>query len=919
MTDSLLGTRIGHYRVVDHVGTGGMGDVYVGYDETLERRVALKWIRPEHRLDGEAKARLLREARALSQLGHPNICQIYDYLEGETSDVLVLELIEGRSLKRAMKKGLNERLKMVIAEQVAGVLVAAHEKGVVHRDLKPDNVMLTQDDQVKVLDFGLSRRLSDDATMGLGELTNALRPGRPAVPKGLGEDTLAVGSKSPSSPVSERASGLTTAGTIMGTLGYMSPEQARGEVATAASDMYSFGLLIQELFTGRPPFVPEQDAVAQLEKARLGETVPVSGLDPDLTALIDRLKSPELSSRPSAQDAVSRLAWIRQKPIRRRNKLLLSVAAMSLVLFSIAMAIQSVRATRAERRAKLEAETAKQVSGFLVDLFKVSDPGQARGASVTARELLDRGAKKIGTGLESQPRVQARLLVSMGMAYVGLGLYLEAEPLLTEALKLREKASPADPVDVADSLNCLAILYQSQGKFAQAEPIHRRALSIQEAALGPDHRDVGKSLSNLAILCLQQGKFADAAALYKRALAIQEKALGPDDPDVAAIVVGMAIVDYNQGKYAEAEPLYERALAIQEKALGPEHPHVAVTLNSLAVLYYVEGKYNEAEPLYKKALAIQEKALGPDHPRVATTLNSLAVLYADEGRLIEAEAIYKRAIAIWEKALGPDHPDVATALNNLGDIYASEGRYAEAAPVSARGLAVWEKALGPDHPHIGLGMISVAAIDAAQGRYAEAAPLLVKSVAIEEKALGPEHPYVAVGLFELASLRCNEGRCAEAEPFFRRALAIREKAVGDRSQDAVIALKGLAWCECRENKLEDALARTVKCIEVSRELSAKMPENQKVRFLLGASLLLKGRVESAMGNGPESQASWREALAVLQPMAPAAQAVADLAAYAQTLLYLGKTEEARPVVKRLRGCGYVNPDLDALCKEKGLK
>jgi len=917
MAETLLGSKIGHFRFVDKIATGGMGEVYAGYDETLQRKVALKGIKREFELSEEAKGRFLREARVLSQLGHPNICQIYDYLEGDKSDFIVMELVEGRSLTQAMKKGLEGRIKMRIAEQVAAVLVAAHEKGVIHRDLKPDNVMLAEGDQVKVLDFGLSRRLDEEVTSGLqGEASLGPKATAGAAP----EDDLTHGlaESSGSSPASGSLASLTTVGAIMGTLGYMSPEQARGEVATAASDLYSFGLVLQELFTGRPSYEPGLKAATRLEKAKKGETLPVSGVDSDLAALIGRLKSLEPAARPSAADAAEKLVWIRRKPKRRRLRLLVAAAITVLVIFGAAMTVQSVRATRAEKRALEEAETAKQVSGFLVDLFKVSDPSEARGKTVTAREILDKGSKKITTDLQDQPLVQARLMDTMGTVYIGLGLFKDAEPLIASALAIREKALPANHSDLAESLVSLAELDRQQGKYSDAESLFKRALAIQEKAHGPDNPEVAPRLNDLALTYFAQGKYSEAEPLYKRALAIQEKAHDPANFVMATILNNLALLYWNQGKYAEAEPLYKRSLAILEKALGPDHPNVATCLSNLADVLRDQGKYAEAEPLSERALAIHEKVLGPDHPDVATSLCNLASLCQNRSKYAQAEPLFKQALAIREKAFGSDHPYVATSLNYLTVLYSDQGKYAQAEPLCRRSLAIWEKGLGPDNPNVATGLGSLATIYRNQGEYAKAEPLLKRALAIMEKALGSDHRYVAATLTNLALLYCNQGKYAEAEPLFKRALAIREKAVGPRSRETAGSLRALASCEFKEERFNDALDRSVHCLEIGRELAAKTQKDERARFLIGSTLLLKGQIQAAMGKGAEGQSSWKEALSILEPIAKNSQRVSDQDTYAQTLLCLGRTEEARPIVKKLLDSGYKNPDLLTLCREKGL-
>ncbi|HPK65241.1 MAG TPA: serine/threonine-protein kinase, partial [Thermoanaerobaculia bacterium] len=226
------GTLVGQFRLIRRLGAGGMGEVWEGVDESLGRHVAVKTVhRPPGRPDPHARARFAREARLLSQLEHPHICRLYEYVRAEPDDVLILELVRGRPLRDAIASGLAPAERLEAALGICSALVAAHSLSIVHRDLKPDNVMLDESGNVKVLDFGIARRSRPGEADDTEEETTARQP-----PEG--------------------ASGLTRAGEMLGTPGYMSPEQARGEVATAASDMYCFGLLLFELYTGRPPFEP---------------------------------------------------------------------------------------------------------------------------------------------------------------------------------------------------------------------------------------------------------------------------------------------------------------------------------------------------------------------------------------------------------------------------------------------------------------------------------------------------------------------------------------------------------------------------------------------------------------------------------------------------------------------------------------
>ena len=445
--EDLVGRRVGHFRVERFLAAGGMGSVYVGFDETLERRVALKAIRSRERLDPESRARFLREARVLSRLRHPHICQIHDYLEGEGIDFLVLELVEGRGLDAALEERLPLPVLERVAEQIAGVLVAAHEAGVVHRDLKPSNVMLTPDGQVKVLDFGLSRLVGGgpavEAAAAAARSSDAAAPtvrAPPAVPAAAEDWHGATVSLAPAAPATPRpgstgplAELATQHGLVIGTPEYMSPEQARGEPVSPASDVYSFGLLLQRLFAGASPYGVGLAADELLRRAASGDTQPVAGIDSDLAALIGRMKALQPGARPSAADVAERLRFVRGKPRLRLRRLAAASAVALLALFAGVMALQAwriareaERASREAERARQEAAAAREVADFLVNVFEVSDPGEGRGSTVTARELLDEGAKRVSSSLADQPLTRSRLMDAMGVVYMNLGLYDQA-------------------------------------------------------------------------------------------------------------------------------------------------------------------------------------------------------------------------------------------------------------------------------------------------------------------------------------------------------------------------------------------------------------------------------------------------------------------------------------------------------------
>ena len=746
-TASLLGQSVGHIRVVDLIGEGGMGAAFVGFDETLERRVALKAIRSEYRLNPQSKARFLREARILSELDHPRICTIHDYVAGEHNDFLVMELVEGRSLREALGQDLDDGTKKNVASQLLEVLVEVHGQGVIHRDLKPENIMITPQGTIKVLDFGLSRSADEDADFTRAETMD------------LSEKPVKT---SKDSRAEESTYVQTRLGTILGTAGYMSPEQARGEPATAASDMYSVGLLLQELFTGKRPFEKELTGEELVKKAAQGETSPPIGLSTDLTQLINRLKNLAPGARPSSVDALERFHYIIDKPKRRRKRALVAAVWLALVGLAAGMSLQYVRASGEAERANLEAETAQEVSNFLVDLFEASSPEEARGASFTALQILQRGADRVSDELADQPLTQARLQATIGRVYEKMGLFDEAMQLVEQALKTRQLLLGEDHLDIAQSAVQLGNLYRELGNHSEAEPLLERALEIREHLLGPFHPDVALSLNHLAVLYEKSSRYPEAEPLYRRALEIQEKELGPDHIDLAVSLTNLAILMARQDKVAESEPLFRRVLEIERNELGEDHPRVPLAYMNLAIALKMQERFEEAEPLYERAIEIQERVLGPDHPTLAGTIQNLANLYLRQGRYEEAQSLYEQSLEIAEAALGRDHPDVGRTLGNLAQCHLEQGDYVEAEALYRRAIDNQESVWGPDNHEVATNYLNLATLLHEQKLYDEAEPLYRRCLSVYRHFLDPDHPHYRSAVEQYAELLRSTGRSEEA-------------------------------------------------------------------------------------------------------------------------------------------------------------
>ncbi len=932
---TLVGTTVGRIRVVEALGKGGMGEVYAGYDEKLKRKVALKSIRDERRLDAEAKARFLREARILSQLDHPAICRIYELVEGEDCDFLVLELIPGKSLKQAMDEDeLDDAFKLHVAERVTEALMVAHAQGVAHRDLKPENVMLTPEGGVKVLDFGLAYapdaglmtaldgggfgdaveprdagREEDAAGTSAtvvqgGRLAGTADAGEPLEPTmvwsgpqpTLGADLEATGSAA-TQPATRRPAATRSAATrsggptpdsdpgtasdfvetehgiVMGTVAYMSPEQARGERVTVAGDLYSLGLLMQELFTGRSSYKEGLALLQMLRSAASATTLPATGVDPDLGELIERLKSLDPADRPSAVETAERLRWIRGKPGRRLLRRLAAVLVAVLLLGGFKYTFDLRRERAEAQAARREAE---EVLEFVVGLFAVSNPETARGREITARELLDAGAAEIAGALRDQPRSRSRLMLTMGRIYRQLGDYDQSGPLLEEGLAVRTRELGEDDLELAAGLDSLASLYHDQGEYQRAEPLFARALAIREQALGSERALVAVSLNNLAFHYLESGQPEAAEPLLQRALEAQSLAAGGEHQGVANSLINLGELYRGRGDLDRAETYFGRALELQERLLPAGHPDLAFSLNSLAMIHHAQGDAGQAEPLFRRTLEIQQQVLGAGHPNVAVSLNNLAELYRGAGDYSQAEPLYGRALEIQEQSLGPDHPAVAITLSNLGDLHRARGDAARAEPLYARALAIQEAALGADHPSVAVTLNHQADLHLAGADPARSQVLYARTLEIQEQAFGPDHLSVAITLSDLAGLHLRAGWLPEAEKLYLRARA------------------------------------------TTRQILAGDAANRTGRRLLAEIHLGLGRLYQATGAADRAVESWTEALALIGPLASGSTDVAALHVHALALLHLGRVEEARPLAAKLLYIGWSHPDLLELCQEHGL-
>jgi non-specific serine/threonine protein kinase/serine/threonine-protein kinase len=664
-TDSRARQQIGPYRILSEIGHGGMGVVYEAEQEKpVHRRVALKLIK--WGMDTKAViARFESERQALALMNHPNIASVYD--AGATEQgrpFFAMELVHGEPITEYCDKNrltIKERLGLFI--RVCEGVQHAHQKGIIHRDIKPSNILITIQDSKpvpKIIDFGVAKATSQRLT----------------------ERTV-----------------YTELGQLIGTPEYMSPEQAEmtGIDIDTRTDVYSLGVVLYELLVGAQPFDAKTLRQARFDDMRrkIREDEP-----PKPSTRLSRLGEPSTTAaknrrvelRSLERDLQGDLDWITMRALEKdrtrrygspsdlaadierhlthepvnagppsniyratkfvRRHLVGVVSATSIALLLVAllvgMTVQAARIARERDRANREAEVASTVSQFLVGLFEVSDPDEARGKTITAREILDKGTRDIEYSLSGQRDVQARLMITMGKVYTNLGLYEKAEPLLKEALETQRQVLGDQHPNTLTALNEMANLYWHQGRYRDAEPLYVELVESRRRVLGEEHPDTLGAEFDLASLYTATNRNDEAERLILETLEAQRRVLGEEHPDTLSSMGCLSNIYFSLRRYEDAEPINVKILELRRRTLGDNHPDTLLAIHNLAVSYHYMDRYDEAEPLYVECLKAERVILGELHPDTILTTEMLGWLYLKQQRYDEAEA---RLLAAHQSAL----------------------------------------------------------------------------------------------------------------------------------------------------------------------------------------------------------------------------------------------------------------------------
>ena len=699
-----VGDTIGPYRLLQMVGEGGMGEVWIAEQhEPIRRTVAVKVIKSG--MDTrQVMARFEAERQALALMDHPAIAKVLD--AGATAHgrpYFVMEYVKGEPITAycdRQRLSTAERLELFI--RVCDGVQHAHQKGIIHRDLKPSNVLVALQDNYavpKIIDFGVAKATAHQ----------------------LSAQTM-----------------FTELGVLIGTPEYMSPEQAEmtGLDVDTRTDIYSLGVMLYELLVGALPFDPTAlrqaglDAIrrqirevdpprpstrvstlgeASVEAARTRRTDPArlaGQLEGDLDWITMKCLEKDRTRRYGSASALGEDLdrHLRHEPVRasppssiyrarkfvRRHRL--GVLSAGLVLIALVAGIAGtsigmLRAVAAERRASEEAAAARSVSDFLVGLFRVSEPSEARGRTITAREILSAGAAKIDEALRDQPEIRARLKGTIGGVYVTLGLYKEAEPILLQAVDTQRRISGADHPDTLTAINALADLYWYQSRLAEAEPLYRELAQRFERRYGPEHQRTLKARYDLASVFIMAERNDEGERLARETMEAQRRTLGDEHPDTLSSMNNLQGLYFREQRYSDALPIAQKVLETRRRISGDEHPMTLMSLHNLATIYDGLGRFDEAEPLYLQALAGKRRVQGEMHPATCATRRALGAMYRRQGRFADAEPLLLAAYEGYSRALGPDHPDARRVAAELAALYDGWAQPAKAAE--------WRKKLPP--------------------------------------------------------------------------------------------------------------------------------------------------------------------------------------------------------------------------------
>ncbi len=815
--------RIGAYRLLRTLGEGGMGTVFLGArdDDQYQRIVAIKVLRAGLTHRPELQLLFRTERQILADFDHPNIARMLDGgITPQGSPYLVMEYIDGIALDvycRQHNLPLDARLRLFRA--LVAAIDYAHRHLVIHRDIKPLNVLVTSDGIPKLLDFGIAKLIDPY--------------------------------QSPANQV------LLSGNEQMLTPDYASPEQLLGRPVSTATDVYALGVLLFELLTGELPFAgsrsepmaqaraiceqePERpsDVCLRAQHLSAAEARRIRG---DLDSIVRKTlrKDPEDRYPTASQlleeleryfegfpiEAAEQSVPYRVRKFVRRHRVAVSVAALAVILivgFATAMALLARRATRGEARARREEE-------FLANIFKAATPEGSKGEKVTARQLLDQAAGRLDTELGSDPELRAEMTESIAQSYVAIGGYDRAQPLLERALQITEQSRGQTSPPYAESLANLATDLRLQSEYTKAEPLFRQAVTLNEKLYGRSSFSFAHSLSNLGECLYWEERDAEAEQILRRALAI-ERPLADNLQDGTRNYLALTLE--RRAAYPEAAQLLRESNFIAGSVRGKQSADYLISLHDLAGAQIDMGDLEGAARSEQEVLNARQRIWGRNHPDTAYSLNNLGWIYLELGRWQLAEPLLKENLAIMRAISSTPGPLYVSSLANWGRLLEEKGDYAGAANAYDQAIQLLAAAGHAESWGAAkiLGYQSLLELD--RQRYPDAIRLAERTVQMEKNLRGDRNPQLSAGLLILGLTHLLAGKPDLAETAFREAVDLRQRTFPPGHPELLLAQVRLTEALLAEKRPHDAVDQMNPALTAAKAAPFPLPSWRMAEFKL---------------------------------------------------------------------------------------